>query len=348
MKQLTCEMCENTDFLKQDGVFVCQSCGIKYSVEEAKKLMSEGAVQTQETVKVDKTSETENWLKRAYMLLEDEDWNSANVYCEKVLDVDPENVQAYLAKLMIELQVNKQDKLKDCDKPFDNSNNYRKVIRFADDNLKSVLAGYIKHINTRNENDRLEGLYNQAISTIKNAKSKDDCIKAANIFNRIPTYKDSATQIILCQQKAKELEVKAEEEGLITSIKTIQNAILIVLGVLLTLAIIAPAITVILRYEAEFEAMPSLLDIIPTLSVIFIIAAFILIFSLLFLCGNLQDKAQILLSRLSRHNELFIKNKTALDHKIISEREYEKRQKSLLSQQILENNQFFDLFKFLY
>lgn len=37
MKQLTCEMCGSTDLIKEDGVFVCQACGIKYSVEEAKK-----------------------------------------------------------------------------------------------------------------------------------------------------------------------------------------------------------------------------------------------------------------------------------------------------------------------
>lgn len=42
MKQLTCEMCDSTDFIKQDGVFVCQSCGCKYSVEEAKQML-EGA-----------------------------------------------------------------------------------------------------------------------------------------------------------------------------------------------------------------------------------------------------------------------------------------------------------------
>ena len=27
MKQITCEMCGSTDFMKQDGFFVCQSCG---------------------------------------------------------------------------------------------------------------------------------------------------------------------------------------------------------------------------------------------------------------------------------------------------------------------------------
>ena len=48
MKQLTCEMCGSTDLMKQDGVFVCQSCGTKYSVEEAKKMMVEGTVQVED------------------------------------------------------------------------------------------------------------------------------------------------------------------------------------------------------------------------------------------------------------------------------------------------------------
>ena len=42
MKQLTCEMCGSTDLLKQDGVFVCQTCGTKYSVESQQKTVSPG------------------------------------------------------------------------------------------------------------------------------------------------------------------------------------------------------------------------------------------------------------------------------------------------------------------
>ena len=41
MKQLTCEMCGSTDMIKQDGIFVCQVCGCKYTVEEAKKILFE-------------------------------------------------------------------------------------------------------------------------------------------------------------------------------------------------------------------------------------------------------------------------------------------------------------------
>lgn len=37
MKQMVCEMCGGTDLIKKDGVFVCQTCGCKYSIEEAKK-----------------------------------------------------------------------------------------------------------------------------------------------------------------------------------------------------------------------------------------------------------------------------------------------------------------------
>lgn len=44
MKQLTCEMCGSKDFVKEDGLFVCQSCGIKYTIEEAKKLINLGEI----------------------------------------------------------------------------------------------------------------------------------------------------------------------------------------------------------------------------------------------------------------------------------------------------------------
>lgn len=41
MAQLTCELCGSTSFVKKDGMFVCESCGTKYTVEEAKALMAQ-------------------------------------------------------------------------------------------------------------------------------------------------------------------------------------------------------------------------------------------------------------------------------------------------------------------
>lgn len=52
MKRIECEMCGSTDLIKDEGLFVCQCCGCKYTVEEAKKLMVEGAVEVTGTVQV--------------------------------------------------------------------------------------------------------------------------------------------------------------------------------------------------------------------------------------------------------------------------------------------------------
>ena len=66
MKQMVCEMCGGTDLIKQDGVFVCQTCGCKYSIEEAKKMMIEGNVDVSgSTVKVDTSDELKNLYELA-------------------------------------------------------------------------------------------------------------------------------------------------------------------------------------------------------------------------------------------------------------------------------------------
>ncbi|WP_405381537.1 TFIIB-type zinc finger domain-containing protein [Phascolarctobacterium sp.] len=49
MKAIVCELCGSNDIIKQDGLFVCQHCGTKYTTEEAKKLLG--------VVKIDKTEE---------------------------------------------------------------------------------------------------------------------------------------------------------------------------------------------------------------------------------------------------------------------------------------------------
>lgn len=41
MKKMICEVCGGSNFLKENGVFDCQICGMKYSLAEAKKLVKE-------------------------------------------------------------------------------------------------------------------------------------------------------------------------------------------------------------------------------------------------------------------------------------------------------------------
>ncbi len=94
MKALVCEMCGAKDIVKQDGYFVCQFCGMKYSPEEAKKMMIEGTVDVQGTVKVDNSAFVEKYLANARRAKEKEDWSETEKYYNMVEQNDPTNIEA--------------------------------------------------------------------------------------------------------------------------------------------------------------------------------------------------------------------------------------------------------------
>jgi tetratricopeptide (TPR) repeat protein len=50
-------------------------------------------------------------LERTSLFLEEENWEKADQYAEKVLDLDPKNVTAYLYKLMVEIKVSKVENI---------------------------------------------------------------------------------------------------------------------------------------------------------------------------------------------------------------------------------------------
>lgn len=94
MKALTCEMCGSTNLIKEGGVFVCQSCGTKYSVEEAKKMMVEGTVDVKGTVKIDTSSELQNLYEVARRAKDNDNSEQAEKYYDQILMKDPKSWEA--------------------------------------------------------------------------------------------------------------------------------------------------------------------------------------------------------------------------------------------------------------
>ena len=144
---------------------------------------------------------TEPLLKRAFMFLEDGDFKSADEYCERVLDLDPENTRAYLGKLMAELKVKKKDDLKSLSAPFSDNVYYKKVIRFADESLKTELLEYTEHI-----------IYTQAVKAMRSAKTETDYKKAAELFKPVSDYSDAAALSEQCLALAEKAKQQAEEK----------------------------------------------------------------------------------------------------------------------------------------
>ena len=159
--------------------------------------------QTQtQTVVVSENANVAPLLERVFLFLEDGKWQDANIYCEKVLDIDPKNAEAYVGKLMAELNIGKRQQLADCKEPFNDSENFAKIIRFGDEKTESEMRGYIAHINERNENERLQNLYDEAIISMHNAASEDAYKSASSMFQNISGFKNADALAEQCRKKA--------------------------------------------------------------------------------------------------------------------------------------------------
>ena len=88
MKALKCEMCGSNDVVKQEELFVCQNCGTKYTIEDARKMMVEG------TVKVDASDELKNLYELARRAKDIDNSENALKYYGMILIKDPNSWEA--------------------------------------------------------------------------------------------------------------------------------------------------------------------------------------------------------------------------------------------------------------
>ena len=94
MKKLNCELCGNDQLIKQEGVYVCQQCGTKYSVEEAKKMLEDSIDEVTDNVKVDSSNKLINLYQIARRAKKDNNAESAAKYYDMILIEDPNSWEA--------------------------------------------------------------------------------------------------------------------------------------------------------------------------------------------------------------------------------------------------------------
>ena len=88
MKELVCKMCNSNEIVKQDDLFVCESCGTKYTTEEAEKLSVEVVL------KNDNAEKIEALLRAAKRAREMSNQEAAAKYYEEILGLDPDRWEA--------------------------------------------------------------------------------------------------------------------------------------------------------------------------------------------------------------------------------------------------------------
>ena len=140
-------------------------------------------------------------LRRAFLFLEDGEFDNADEYAEKVLDINPECAEAYVVKLLIELRLKKPSDLAQCKNPISDSHNYQKALRFATPEYRETIEGYNNAIIKRIDTARKDEVYARGVELMRLHRYDE----AVQYFQKIPTYKDSTQKIDDCK-KLKETE----------------------------------------------------------------------------------------------------------------------------------------------
>ena len=148
-------------------------------------------------------------LGRAFMALEDGEWEKADDFCEQALNQDFQNARAYMGKLMAELKIRKEGDLQYQSQPIERSGNYAKALRFADEKLQATLKDYNEAIKERNEQNRLQGQYNEAMQALGAARTVADVQAVKSRLSAIASYKETAKGLKACEDKIESINSAA-------------------------------------------------------------------------------------------------------------------------------------------
>lgn len=185
-----------------------------------------------------------NFIKRAFMALEDRNWRDATIYFEKVLNLDPECALAYAGKLLSELQVCNFDMLGGYPTVFEDRANYKRALQFADENLKNILITSISQVKYRIACNLMEQkMYEDAIPIFEAIQYKDSLSKANECRHIIDAIEqEEKAKLLVAEIESKRKHLKMEARVLLSKINLRKTA----LKYLVVIALIISAFVVLI------------------------------------------------------------------------------------------------------
>lgn len=223
-----CPSCGGTIiFFENASIGECDSCGMTYSLSDLQKIKE--AISTEQfntkesncdlreteyyesaldTSEVDVIS-LDELCKKAEMALESEQWQIANNFSEEILRRNPKFAKAYLYRLLSEHKVFKKEELANLEKPFDDSDNFRLLMRFADLYLKTEIENYSERVKKKYQAKILEDQYQALCRKLPIASMGKHYQDLADGFRDLGDYRDSKKLSVECLEKARSVVKKA-------------------------------------------------------------------------------------------------------------------------------------------
>lgn len=136
--------------------------------------------------------------------MEDKDFDKANEYFDRILDIDPEQAKVYMGKVLAAQRVCNEEQLITCGSEIKDSADYEKAVRFARGEEKKRYEELPDRINRQRENAEKEKQYQAIIRDKKWAPGAQHMRRIAIRFRELGDYKDSLSQAEECEKLAVE------------------------------------------------------------------------------------------------------------------------------------------------
>lgn len=167
---------------------------------------------------VQESGKADNLMKRVYLYLEDEDFEKASEYIDKVLDVDAEYAPAYVAQVLVAKKLTKEANLTILRASIDDDPTWKKHCDLRMRNRSSGIWGMRSRLTRMKcmiKNKRKTGRtcskkeqYDRALAEI----SKGNYFWAMMILHQLNGYKDAEKLMRQCLDKYKEELLQKEQE----------------------------------------------------------------------------------------------------------------------------------------
>lgn len=124
--------------------------GIQKVMNAGNQAEASGAVrQVVQTAAGGMTPGINSLMERTYLFMEDGDFDSAEEYINRVLDIDPKYAPAYAAKVCVDFRIRKESELADAPFLYEDNSDWQKALRFADSKQRAIYEGYIEKVKPR-------------------------------------------------------------------------------------------------------------------------------------------------------------------------------------------------------
>jgi flagellar biosynthesis GTPase FlhF len=198
-----------------DGAVFCQKCGSQTNVHNVEQ--NEPAEQIKQNIQITTKLPLEVdiplFIKRGWHAVEDSEWELAEKYFMGVLDVDPENSVAYVGRLCVELKVNYEADISKYRFPIENMPNYKKAVRYADDEYRAKLKSQSEIIN-RNfeaEQEHRKQITEQTMEQERVEQERRHEEELIQKQKQLEEEQQRREQDALRQQRLKEREVEKQQ-----------------------------------------------------------------------------------------------------------------------------------------